>query len=1171
MIIRFTFCIIYFFITQPIYSANLKNKEYTLTNGFIENKGQIKDHQGIQIPSIKFVFHQNAYSVFLLENSLAYQFTQTHYPDGYEEAMLQNDYSKIVDLRPKIRKETFRIDMVLLNAQKPSKIIKEEEGDDYINYYGDNALNVRTYKKVTYKDVYPNIDWIIYQNDQGIKYDFMVYPGGDPSFIQIRIDSAQKINIQDNGDLILQSSMGNVIEQAPISFQENQIIETKFSQKGNVISFELKEFNPLKLLRIDPVVNWASYYGGNVFDVAQKVTTDHNGNVYISGLTNSSNNIASGGYQNTFGGVWDLFLVKFDSNGVRLWATYYLGDLYATNASCALNLNGDVFLSGSTTSPVGISTAGAHQVTYGGGLTDAFLVKFNTNGVRQWATYYGGLENDFTGYCSVDLNGNIYLSGQTNSLDNISTPGSHQPVHGGYEDAYLVKFDPNGVRQWATYYGGLEYDEGNKNTVDANGNVYLNGFTESTFGIASTGHQNTLGGVFDAYLVKFNTNGVRQWATYYGGTLEDRGLSCAVDNSGSVYLSGWTSSLNNIASAGYQNVFGGSQDAFLVKFDAMTGIRQWATYYGGSGIDLGYGLALDLSQNVYLVGWTNSTNNISSGFCYGSNGGLYDAFVVKFLPAGTRNYGLYYGGAQTDLGMSCAIYGNSIYITGRTASISNIAQLGHQNTFGGGLGDGFLARIDPFLQAPDGIDQYNVCPSNTVSLSVNVPIGQTVSWYDNNTATGTPISTSNPYVFVPISNITLYAFANFSGCTSDDYLEVDVILHSFPEVDLQAQNPTCFNTMDGQIITIPLIGILPLSYNWSNGSSQDSLLNVSSGWYYVTVTDSIGCQSKDSILLINPNAMLPEIIGFDSVCKEAKGYFQVFSNGTPFYNWSNGSMFDTVSYIINSSGYIYVNATDSNGCVEIDSLWVVAIEPPSLIIYYDSLVCSNGGVLFTAQTNDSQPIYWYNGAIGTSILLPAQNLPDTILVYTFTSMGCYAESYITNPALSFIPAPTASFDTLKDPYVHSLFLFVDSTIGNSIQWNWNFGDQTSSDIQNPKHTFTDSGWFQVQLTVQDLNGCSDTAYMNVWIDGNIVIPNVFSPNNDGKNDYFRISPTGIKDPVLKIFNRWGVKIYELEGPHLLWDGRTIAGAPVSEGTYYFMLFSKGLEKASVNGCITLLR
>ena len=137
-----------------------------------------------------------------------------------------------------------------------------------------------------------------------------------------------------------------------------------------------------------------------------------------------------------------------------------------------------------------------------------------------------------------------------------------------------------------TYYGGSQEDIGYACATDNSGGVYLVGKISSDDGIASSGYQNTYAGSTpcpsnyygDAFLVKFNDNGVRQWSTYYGGGADDEGRSCAVDNSGNIYLAETSRSSANISWNGRQNSNGGGQDAYMVKFNSL-GVRQWATYF----------------------------------------------------------------------------------------------------------------------------------------------------------------------------------------------------------------------------------------------------------------------------------------------------------------------------------------------------------------------------------------------------------------------------------------------------------------------------------------------------------------------------------------------------------------------------------------------------------------
>ncbi len=615
--------------------GDVKKAEHFMQNqkaGFEQNKGQVT---GEDASRVKYTFKDKGLSIFLLNNGLAYQFSKTHYPKGYkhlDKFAEHEELEKMEALQKDIRVETYRMDVTLVDANPNATITTEGKSQDYTQYYNHNALNVHNYSKITYHNVYPNIDWVIYSKGESVKYDFIVHPGGNPNQIKLQTNWVEDLKLNQDGSLTLQNRMGSITEQTPISFQGEKELKTNFNIINNHITFSVKDYSPTQILIIDPTLQWATYYGGNEDESGNSCTVDGSGNVYLSGSTGSTAFIASGGHQNTYGGGdYDAFLVKFNSAGVRQWATYYGGFGNSSGGPCAVDGSGNVYLAGTTSSTIDIASTG-HQNTYGGGDYDAFLVKFNSAGLRQWATYYGGGGFDVGLSCTLDVFGNIYLLGTTTSTSSIAMGGHQNTFGGGNDDAFLVKFNNAGVRQWATYYGGSSNDWGTSCTVDGSDNVYLVGYTESTSEIAAGGHQNTYGGGFrDAFLVKFNSEGIQQWATYYGGSEIDYGFSCAVDGAGNVYLAGESSSTSDISFGGHQNTYGGGdRDAFLVKFSSA-GVRQWATYYGESGGDYSYSCAADGAGNVYLAGRTNTTTNIaSSGHQNTYGGGGFDAFLVKF-------------------------------------------------------------------------------------------------------------------------------------------------------------------------------------------------------------------------------------------------------------------------------------------------------------------------------------------------------------------------------------------------------------------------------------------------------------------------------------------------------------------------------------------------------------
>ena len=698
---------------------------------FWENKGQIRQ-LGTDVPAqgIKFAYAHKGLKIFLLENGLAYQFEKIHYPEGYKhldkfdkEVSERSRTDETNDkLRSQIRSlapltsrlETYRMDMQLIGANPRPRISQSGESTDFINFYNRNALEVRGYQKITYHDVYPSIDWVVYtDNKGGVKYDFVAKAGADISNIKVSFQNHKKAQINPDGSFSLSNPMGSITEQAPVSFQNGQSIATKFVYKDNILNFVVANYDKSKDLIIDPNVFWATYYGGTDAEKGNSCALDASGNIYLAGSTQSTNDIASGGHQNTSGGFEEAFLVKFNSAGTRLWATYYGGSNDDNAVSCVVDANGNVYLTGDTRS-AGAIASGGHQNVFGGGDYDAFLVKFNSAGTRLWATYYGGTDNDYGRSCAVDASGNVYLAGTTLSNNAIAS-GGHQNTIGSIssEDAFLVKFNSAGTRLWATYYGGTGLDKLYSCAIDASGNVYLAGNTLSSNGIASGGHQNTLNNVYDAFLVKFSSTGTRLWATYYGGSSNDYGYSCATAANGDVYLAGYTASTNAMAGAGHQNTHGGYYDAFLVKFSS-TGTRLWATYYGGTGEQSGNVCTTDANGNVYLAGYTSSDPVIpSNGHKNTYGGGTYDAFAVKFAANGTRIWGTFYGGSNSDEGINCVVDASAnVYLIGKTQSANAIAFAGHQNTYGG-VSDAFVIKL-----------RNTPCPIIRDTISQNICAGQ---------------------------------------------------------------------------------------------------------------------------------------------------------------------------------------------------------------------------------------------------------------------------------------------------------------------------------------------------------------------------------------------------------------------------------------------------------------
>lgn len=846
--------------------------------GFKENKGQVSDQFYKPRTDILFSGSTGNMTFHLKNNGISYQLSRIDKWEKRNPMLRSPSGENQEDLVPSDM-TIYRLDINWINSNSSALIQKEEALPSYTNYYTTScpqgALNVKSYSQILYKNIYPGIDLKWYENSGDLKYDYYVAAGADYKAIQFEINGAENISVTADGELNISTPLGTITEQRPVVMQNNKVLSASWIINNNTISFDIKNADPSLPLIIDPLVRlWGTFYGGSGIDDAWYTNLDGSGNVFITGSTTSASNIAtSGAQQTTYAGLTnhaDGYIVKFSPAGVPLWATYYggTGDDYA--AESVVDASGNVFLTGGTTSTnTGvISTSGSYQQTAGGGTPgDAFLVMLNSSGARQWGTYYGG-SNMEAGYgISIDNSGNIYITGATQSTNAIATPGSYQPALSGgtgVTDGYLAKFNTAGVLQWGTYYGGTQNDMGWDCLNNAAGDVYFSGVTASNNGISTPGsHQPAFGGGNDAYFAKFNASGVLQWATYYGGNGTEDGINMSLDASGNIYSTGRTTSSTGtvIASSGsQQSTFGGGTDAYLVKFDP-TGTRLWGTYVGGTGIDLGYTAVTDATGNVYLIGSTTSTSGtlVASTCGYQSTygGGNSDAFLVKFTSSGSRVWGTYYGSPAREYATDCRVDASgNIYMVGiayGTLANAVSSSNGYQYLYGGGASDAFLVKFDGCTPGnpPNTTPAVNllVCTGKSTTLTTTC-----ATWFS--TLTGTvPLSSGSTFTTGPLSTDTTFYLEEFScGSSNGHRTPVQVTISPVPTPSITNSNP--FGCM---FETATLTGSGATSYTWTNLSTNTTsatqsiqLILFLNTTFSLNVIDANGCEGTASINVV-PN------------------------------------------------------------------------------------------------------------------------------------------------------------------------------------------------------------------------------------------------------------------------------------------------------------------------------
>ena len=625
--------------------------------------------------------------------------------------------------------------MQLLGANPDPQVVGLDELPGRVNYFiGNDPQNWRTgiptYTRVRYQDVYPGVDLVYYGNQRQLEYDLVVAPGADSNAIQLRFEGADKISLDDQGNLIVHIAGGEVIQRAPVIYQEvggaRQEISGSYAlQSEDQVGFQVAAYDVGRPLVIDPVLEYSSYLGGSDRDQGHGIAVGADGSIYVTGQTLSDNfPTTAGSFQPTAGGSIDAFVTKFSADGSTLvYSTYLGGSGIDVAYAIAVDAAGNAYVTGlaSTGFP---TTPGSFQTEHAGG-TDAFVAKLNAAGsTLVYSTFLGGGGYDQTWGIAVDGDGSAYVTGSTLKPgdDFPVTPGAFQPSRGGPDPAaFVTKFNPTGsALEYSTHLGGSETDSGYDIAV-LGGYAYVTGRTGSTdFPTTVGAFDTTLGASTDAFVTKMNADGSGLvYSTYLGSSRGDVGFGIAVDLTGHAYVTGETYFDDFPTTPGaFQTSRGGSagdNDSFVTRLNAAGDALICSSFLGGSNVEHGAGIDVDGAGNAYLTGWTSSdnfpiVNPISGGSAYEDG----EVYVTKVdTEACAIVHSSFMGGSEQDrtggdkgdpAGNPIAVDAEGcVYVTGRTKSTDFPTTPGaFQTAFGGPDADAFIARICPgaFIYLP---------------------------------------------------------------------------------------------------------------------------------------------------------------------------------------------------------------------------------------------------------------------------------------------------------------------------------------------------------------------------------------------------------------------------------------------------------------------------------------
>jgi CSLREA domain-containing protein len=351
------------------------------------------------------------------------------------------------------------------------------------------------------------------------------------------------------------------------------------------------------------------------------------------------------------------------------WNTFFGGSGDDFGEGLAVDGSGNVYVAGEST-----ATWGSPVRAYSGGAAyDAFAAKLDSSGNLLWNTFLGGTGGDFGHALAVDGSGNVYVIGESS----VAWGSPVQAFGGGFIDAFAAKLDSSGNLIWNTFLGGSGTDGGNGIAVDGNGNVYVAGYSNATWGSPVR----ALSGIGDVFAAKLDSSGNLTWNTFLGGSGDDGGNGIAVDGNGNVYVTGYSTATWGSPVRAYTSGI----DGFAAKMDS-SGSLLWNTFLGGSGGDFGKGIAMDGSGNVYVAGYSDAT--------WGSPVGAYssgnDGSVAKLDSSGNLLWNTFLGGSGSDFGNRIAVDGSgNAYVTGNSNATWDLPVRAYTSGF-----DAFAAKLN---------------------------------------------------------------------------------------------------------------------------------------------------------------------------------------------------------------------------------------------------------------------------------------------------------------------------------------------------------------------------------------------------------------------------------------------------------------------------------------------
>lgn len=1185
--------LIFFFILFSIWQLEAQEiiHKHSPHHSFIENKGQWDNRilfkskfQGgnMWVQQNKFVFHLQ-------------DFSETQW------AHLGNEFSPNT---PQNKQHVVHFNF--LNSNQVHVAEKKGKSDVYYNYFLGNdpskwASDVRSYSEAVLGNLYDGIDLKLIEQELNLKYEFIVQANSNPDQIKIEIAGATTHFIDEKGNLQIITPAGNILEERPYVYQiingNIREVSAQFKLENSILTFDLGEYDRSSQLIIDPTLIFATYSGAVSDNFGMTATYAYDGSAYSGGTIYGNNYPTPDGNAfditsnftttvNPVYGITDVFISKYAPDGTTmLWTTFLGGgtpsDGTETVHSLIADKNDNLYLYGSTSS-LDFPIVNGFQTTHAGGTpnsnyyfngvsfnlvgTDIFVSKLSANGHNLLAsTYIGGSGNDginykvtsgnygaigaydsltnnygdqFRGEVMLDKDDNCIIATSTRSAD-FPILNAIQPTIAGQQDGVIFKLSPDlSTLLFSTYYGGTNNDACYSVKVDSSYNIVVAGGTSSMdLPHTAGGWQSTYnGGKTDGFVLKLTPDGQTAiQATYVGTPNLDQVFFVEIDRNDKIFLLGQSQGgMFPVTNSSFVNP---NSSQFIAKLNEnLTGIENSTVFGNGSpAINISpSAFMVDICGNLYVCGWgANILQSVQlSGMpitadafqSTSPNGFDFYLFVLK-RDFSDVLYGSYLGGNQAQE-----------HVDGGTSRFDKHGIV-YQSACGG------CGGFSDFPTTP------GVHSPNNMSTRCN----NLVFKFDFNLIPNAQFTADQTIGCAPFT----VTFDNFSS-------ESDSYMWDFGNNDTTSIifNPTVTYSVPG-------------SYTVKLYVTDSICLLTDSAEITITVTEPIQLSTTSDQLLC-----VPSPLNLTAFTNGAADTF-IWSENSSMTPVLNSDTSDSTLVITPSGPTTYYVQASNGGCSEMDSVVVDFIGSSIALSGNDKLclgestvltaVNSNTQINFTYQWSPSDAIFSGQGSNQVTVN-PTQSTQITVLATA--PNGCEA-----------IDSMQVLVGNIPDSLVNLSANPINVPIGGSTQLTaspagMNYNWVPSQLISNPTSatqtvTLIETTTFAVMITdgvCSKMDTITVFVYPFVCDDPFVFIPNAFTPNGDGENDFIRVYGDMIYGILFRIYDRWGELVFETTDRNGAWDG-TFRGKLLDPDVYdyYLEVDCVGGLNNIIKGNITLMR